>query len=151
MLVFYCINIVVPAGAGVKETAPHGENVTKFRRNLITAASFFFMVRLCAPVCSKAHVKAQYRTYRESQERMKNKLVVNWIPKSQNANKQLFLGLYHDLVKKKYENKSRNQPLIIPRNEARLSFDCIKTIIGNGQAGREKNSMKPLFLENLEF
>ena len=31
-------------------------------------------------------------------------------------------------------------PKIIERNGARLSFDCIKTVIWKGQAGRDKNS-----------
>ena len=47
-----------------------------------------------------------------------------------------------NLLKEKNENKSRNQLLIIQRNGTRLSFDCIKTVIGKGQAGRDKNSMK---------
>ena len=67
---------------------------------------------------------------------MKNKLVVNWIPKYQIANKQQLLDSYHDLVKKKYENKSKHQPLIIRKNSAKLSFDCIKTVTGKAKQGK---------------
>ena len=52
------------------------------------------------------------------------------------------LDFYHELVKEKYKNISRNQPLIIEWNGARLFFDCIKTAIGKGQARKDKNSMK---------
>ena len=41
-----------------------------------------------------------------------------------------------------HENKSKNEPLIIQKNGVRLLFDCIKTVIGKGQAGIEKNSVK---------
>ena len=35
------------------------------------------------------------------------------------------------VVKKKYENELINQSLIIERNGARLSFNCVKTVIEN--------------------
>ena len=46
------------------------------------------------------------------------------------------------MCEKKYEIKSRNQLLIIQRNDTKLFFDCSKTVIDKGRAGKDKNFIK---------